>query len=72
MPSVLILVVLLQQAWPAIIRFGRGFLTNLIWDQVRLQFGALPYIYGTVVTSALALLMALPVGVGVALFLAAV
>ncbi len=67
---VLILVVLLQQAWPAIIRFGPGFLTNQIWDQVRLQFGALPYIYGTVVTAALALLIAVPVGVGVALFLA--
>jgi phosphate transport system permease protein len=66
----LILIVLLQQAWPAIIRFGPGFLVTQVWDQVRLNFGALPYIYGTVVTSALALLLAVPVGIGVALFLA--
>jgi phosphate transport system permease protein len=66
----LILVVLLQQAWPSIIRFGPGFLVTQVWDQVRLNFGALPYIYGTVVSAALALLIAVPIGVGVALFLA--
>jgi phosphate transport system permease protein len=65
----LILAVLLQQAWPAVIHYGPGFLTARIWDQVRLQFGALPYIYGTVATSLLALVVAVPVGVGVALFL---
>jgi phosphate transport system permease protein len=67
---VLILLVLLQQAWPAIIRFGPGFLVSQVWDQVRLNFGALPYIYGTVVSAGLALLIAVPVGIGVALFLA--
>ena len=67
---VLILVVLLQQAWPSIVGFGPAFLVSQVWDQVRLNFGALPYIYGTVVTAALALLLAVPVGVGVALFLA--
>ncbi|HEY8813283.1 MAG TPA: phosphate ABC transporter permease PstC, partial [Candidatus Dormibacteraeota bacterium] len=66
----LILAVLLQQAWPSIIRFGPGFLVTQAWDQVRLNFGALPYIYGTAVSAALALLLAVPVGVGVALFLA--
>jgi phosphate transport system permease protein len=65
----LILAVLLQQAWPAVIHFGPGFLTGRIWDQVRLHFAALPYIYGTVATSLLALLLAVPVGIGVALFL---
>lgn len=65
----LILVVLLQQAWPAVIHYGPGFLSAQVWDQVRLRFGALPYIYGTVATSLLALLLAVPVGVGVALFL---
>src|SRR5205823_3214657 len=40
------------------------------WDQVRLHFAALPYIYGTLATSALALLLAVPIGIGVALFLA--
>jgi phosphate transport system permease protein len=66
----LILAVLLQQAWPAVIHYGPAFLTAQIWDQVRLHFGALPYIYGTVATSLLALLLAVPVGIGVALFLA--
>jgi phosphate transport system permease protein len=66
----LIVAVLLQQAWPAIIRFGPGFLYSQVWDQVRLNFGAAPYIYGTVATSAIALILAVPVGIGVALFLA--
>ena len=62
--------VLLQQAWPSITHFGPSFLVTQVWDQVRLNFGALPYIYGTVVSAALALLIAVPVGIGVALFLA--
>jgi phosphate transport system permease protein len=67
---VAIVAILLQQAWPAIVHFGPGFLTGRVWDQVRLHFAALPYIYGTVATSFLALLLAVPVGVGVAIFLA--
>jgi phosphate transport system permease protein len=66
----LILGVLLQQAWPSIVHFGLGFLSGQTWDQVRLQFGALPYIYGTLANSLIALLLAVPVGIGVALFLA--
>ena len=50
--------------------FGWKFLTTTTWDPVAGQFGALPFIYGTVVTSALALLIAIPVGVGAAIFLA--
>ena len=67
---VAIVVILGRQAWPAITHYGPAFLTDRTWDQVRLQFGALPYIYGTVATSAIALLIAVPVGVGVAIFLA--
>ena len=51
-------------------QFGWNFLTTSVWDPVNDQFGALPFIYGTVVTSALALLIALPLGVGAAIFLA--
>lgn len=51
-------------------KFGLAFLTNRIWDPVRQQFGALPFIYGTVITSAVALLVAVPFGVGAAIFLA--
>ena len=46
-----------------------GFLTSTAWDPVTGQFGALPFIYGTVITSVLALLIAVPLGVGAAIFL---
>ena len=49
--------------------FGWSFLTRQIWDPVAEDFGALPFIFGTLVSSALALLMAIPLGVGVAIFL---
>lgn len=51
-------------------KFGLGFLTTSVWNPVTEQFGALPFIYGTVVTSMLALLLAVPFGVGAAIFLA--
>jgi phosphate transport system permease protein len=51
-------------------KFGLNFLVTTAWDPVAGQFGALPFIYGTIVTSALALLIAVPVGVGSAIFLA--
>jgi phosphate transport system permease protein len=51
-------------------KFGFHFLANSTWDPVAENFGALPFIYGTVVTSALALLIAVPFGVGAAIFLA--
>jgi phosphate transport system permease protein len=49
---------------------GWGFVTGRTWDPISGEFGALPFIYGTVVTSILALLFAIPVGVGAAIFLA--
>ena len=51
-------------------RFGLGFLWGTVWDPVAGVFGALPFIYGTLVTSAIALLIAVPLGVGTAIFLA--
>ena len=53
-------------------KFGLGFLTSTAWDPVTEKFGALPYIYGTLVSSALALLLAVPLGVGTAVYLAEV
>ncbi len=50
--------------------FGLNFLFTKVWDPVAGIFGALPFIYGTVVTSILALLMAVPLGLGSAIFLA--
>jgi len=71
-PAALIVIVLtlLQQALPAMQQFGPAFLVRSVWNPVTLDFGALPYIYGTVVTSAIALAIALPVGVSVSLLLA--
>ena len=60
---------LLQGSWPALSHFGFRFVTREIWNPVTDQYGALSAIYGTVVTSALAMLLAVPVGFGIALFL---
>ncbi|MDE3089781.1 MAG: phosphate ABC transporter permease subunit PstC [Chloroflexota bacterium] len=51
-------------------KFGWQFLTGLNWDPVAKDFGALPFIYGTLQTSFLALLIAVPIGLGIAIFLA--
>jgi phosphate transport system permease protein len=50
-------------------KFGWAFLFTRIWDPVAGQFGALPFLYGTLATSALALAMAVPLGLGAAIFL---
>jgi phosphate transport system permease protein len=49
--------------------FGVGFLTGLTWDPVKEVFGALPFIFGTIVSSLLALLIAVPFSLGIAIFL---
>jgi phosphate transport system permease protein len=56
-------------AWLALHTFGWGFLTTSVWNPVTEKFGALAAIYGTVVSSALAMLMAVPLGIGIAIFL---
>jgi phosphate transport system permease protein len=64
-----ILGTLLILAWPAIQKFGWSFLVTNNWDPVAKSFGVLPFVFGTLTTSLLALLIAGPVGVGSALFL---
>jgi phosphate transport system permease protein len=61
---------LIAQSTLARHKFGWNFLVTSIWDPVAGNFGALPFIYGTVVTSILALLIAIPLGLGAAIFLA--
>jgi phosphate transport system permease protein len=59
-------------AWgaiPAFQKFGLGFFFTNVWNPVKLEFGALAPIYGTLVTSAIALLIGVPVSFGIALFL---
>ena len=64
-----ILASLLVGAWPAISKYGLGFLTNSVWDPVKDEYGGLVMIYGTLATSFIALLIAVPVSFGIALFL---
>ena len=64
-----ILASLVAGAWPAISKFGLGFLTSSVWDPVQQQYGGLVMIYGTLATSAIALVIAVPVSFGIALFL---
>ncbi|MCZ4312010.1 phosphate ABC transporter permease PstC [Comamonadaceae bacterium G21597-S1] len=64
-----ILTSLTISAWPAIDKYGLGFLTSTTWDPVQEDFGGLVMIYGTLATSLIALLIAVPVSFGIALFL---
>jgi phosphate transport system permease protein len=50
-------------------KFGWSFITTQTWDPVKEQFGAVPFMFGTVVTSVLALLISVPIGLGAAIFL---
>jgi phosphate transport system permease protein len=67
-------VFLVYELWihsgPSRAKFGFGFITGRVWDPVAEQFGALPFIYGTVLTSFIALAISVPLGVGSAIFLA--
>ncbi len=64
-----IIVSLVHGAWPALRTFGFGFLFDESWNPVTEKFGAIAPIYGTVVTSLIAMLIAVPVGLFIALFL---
>ncbi len=60
---------LFRGAWPALIHFGFSFVAREIWNPVTDEFGALAPIYGTLVTSVIAMAIAVPAGFGIALFL---
>jgi len=63
-------IVLIRDSAPARAAFGWPFLWTSVWDPVALRFGALPFIYGTLATTAIALAIALPLGLGAAICLA--
>jgi phosphate transport system permease protein len=71
---VLITILLVYELWAnsALPRhkFGFHFFVTSVWDPIMDEFGALPFIYGTLVTSAVALIIAVPLGIGAAIFLA--
>ncbi|MBW4614245.1 MAG: phosphate ABC transporter permease subunit PstC [Desmonostoc vinosum HA7617-LM4] len=56
-------------AWPAIQEFGAAFLVKSTWNPVNDEYGVLPHIYGTLVSSLIGLLIAVPIGVGTAVLL---
>ena len=60
---------LIHGAWPALSHFKLQFLTREVWNPVTDQFGALAPVYGTLVTSLLAMVLAIPISFGIALFL---
>ena len=64
-----ILVSLVIGAWPSIQTYGVSFLGRSVWDPVQNDYGGLVMIYGTLATSIIALLIAVPVSFGIALFL---
>jgi phosphate transport system permease protein len=72
--AVVLLVILIgwelgQGSWQAIQKFGFRFLTASTWDPVAEEFGALPFIYGTAVSSLIALLIAVPLSIATAVYL---
>ena len=68
--TLLLVYIMSRNAVPAMHKFGWHFLFTSTWDPVQEVFGALPFIYGTIVTSLLALLIAVPVSLGIAIYLA--
>src|SRR4051794_5424593 len=69
--SALLVVVLVERSWLGLARFGFGFLFEADWNPEAKPpvFGSLPFVYGTLVTSAIAMAIAVPLGVGTAAYL---
>jgi phosphate transport system permease protein len=70
-PALLLLIAgeVFYAGWPALSKFGLKFFTSSDWDAVKGNFGAAPALYGTIVSSLLALIIATPLAIGVAIFL---
>jgi phosphate transport system permease protein len=71
---VLVTVLLIFELWQGSVlprhKFGLHFFSTQVWDPIAEQFGALPFIYGTLVTATVSLVIAVPLGIGAAIFLA--
>jgi phosphate transport system permease protein len=64
-----IALLILLDSWPALTTFGLSYFTTTVWDPVHLVFGAAAYVYGTLVTTIVAVLLAAPIAIGSAIFL---
>lgn len=62
------IVVMTKTSWLSLSQFGIGFLWGTTWDPIKGEFGALPFIYGTVVSAVLAVIIATPLSIAVAIF----
>jgi phosphate transport system permease protein len=60
---------LFRQSWLSIMKFGFKFWTGRVWDPVSGEFGALPFIWGTLYSSLLAMLLATPIALGIAIYI---
>lgn len=67
--SIFLIYVMVKYSIPSIQKFGLKFLFSTKWDPVIENFGALPFIYGTIVSSLLALIIAVPLSLGIAIYL---
>jgi phosphate transport system permease protein len=65
---ILLLIMLINQAWPVLKEHGFSFISTNVWNPVEDEFGALAMIYGTLLTSFIAILLATPVSIAVAIF----
>jgi phosphate transport system permease protein len=68
----LLLIMLISKSWLSIEKFGLGFVISSFWDPMAEQYGALPFIYGTIMSSLIALVIAVPLGMGCAVYLSEV
>ncbi len=64
-----VILALIKGAWPALSTFGFGFLVTEVWNPVTEKFGALAPIYGTLITSLIAMIIGIPISFGIAVFL---
>jgi phosphate transport system permease protein len=66
---VAIALLILINAWPSLTTFGSSYITTTVWDPVHFVFGAAAYVYGTIVTTVVAVVIATPIAVGAAIYL---
>ncbi len=62
-------VILAKESWLSISKFGLSFITGTTWDPVKLVFGGLPAIFGTLLVTSLAILIATPLSIGISIFI---
>src|SRR3979411_2862163 len=64
-----IAILVLIDSWPSLTTFGLSYFPTTVWDPVHLVFGAAAYVYGTIVTTVVAVVLATPIAVGAAIYL---